>query len=536
MTTYKICRFCLVVPLTALFATQAFAQQWKPNFKQDKDVFEVSGSTYAWEVHDEGVEGVLDNMQQMAGVNSVYLIALMHHEARPHRGVRFPHNPVRRTWMAEDSRVYWHPDLSLYGRIKPSRSEYDWLSETDWLDVVSAACRKRHMKVGVEVSHTTIANEKLKSDAYSDLIQRNLEGKPAGLWGGKYLPCFNHPDVSAYLVALFTDLAKNHDVDYIQTCMINFAFGDASNGGCFCDHCAKTAKEMGHDMAAIQGALRNDPEAQPHLDRWNDFRRKSVTALYRKITQAVHEANPKIDFRLNHWTRSAKAGGLYVEDVAPLLGSIRLMSYEEQTGKPEELQRKRTWIARTREQVGNDLPMLAALGVRDKAYPELIRQGVGIAVAGGVQGITLGHYDGAAHSILRAVRDGMVRAGVSGIRPIVGVEAEEMKLRGYTSHYWAYETCVKTEGAASASCRFDLESGNYDLKISFADQEGGRAQLAVFIGQTQVDSWKLDKETECWTIRVIPNVRLKKGDEIRIEGKADGTDGALVDFVQFISI
>ncbi len=531
-TTYKLCPVAL---LTALVIAPALAQQWKPNFKEDQDIFEVSGSTYAWEVHDEGVEGVLDNMQQMPGVNSVYLIALMHHEARPHRGTRFPHNPVRRTWMAEDSRVYWHPDLSLYGRIKPSRSEYGWLRKTDWLDVVSKACRKRHMKVGVEVSHTTIADEKLKSDDYADLIQRNVTGQPTGLWGGKYLPCFNHPDVSAYLVALFTDLAKNHDVDYIQTCMINFAFGDASKGGCFCDHCAKAAKQMGHDMAAMKKALRDDPKAQPQLDRWNDFRRKSVTALYRKIAEAIEKANPKVDFRLNHFTRNARAGGLYVEDVASSLGSIRLMSYEEQTGKPAELERKRTWIADTRQQVGDDLPMLAALGVRDKAYPQLIRQGVGVAVAGGVQGITLGHYDGAAHSILRAVRNGMVEAGVSGIRPIVGVEVEEMKLRGFESHYWAYERCVKTEGAASASHRFDLESGNYDLKVSYADQEKGTARLALLVNGKQVDSWKLGKEIECWTTRLIHSVRLKQGDEIRIEGKADGGDGALVDFVQFIA-
>lgn len=534
MTANTTCKPCLLALLTALVAAPALAQQWKPTFKQGQDVFEVSGSTYAWEVHDEGVDGVLDNMQQIAGVNSVYLIALMHHEARPHRGTRFPHNPVRRTWMAEDSRVYWHPDLSLYGRIEPLRSEHDWLKNTDWLDVVVGACRKRHMKVGVEVSHTIIANDKLKSDAYADLIQRNLAGKPAG-WGGRYVPCPNHPDVLGYLTALYTDLAGNHDVDYIQTCMINFAFGDASRGGCFCDCCAKAARRMGYDMAAIKEALRDDPQAQPHLDRWNALRRKSVAALYRRITDAIAEANPKVDFRLNHWTRGAKEGGMYVEDIAPLLGSIRLMSYEEQTGKPEALKAKRSWIVRTRKEVGKDLPVLAALGVRDKAYPELIRQGVGVAVSEKVQGITLGHYDGAAHSILRAVRNGMVEAGVSGIRPIVGVEVEEMKLTGYERHFWAYETCVKTGGAATASHRFDLESGRYDLKISYADQEEGDGRLALFINDKLADSWKLDRQIECWTTRLIPNVLLNSGDQIRIEGRADGQDGALVDFVQFIS-
>jgi hypothetical protein len=37
--------------------------------------FEVDGSTYAWEVHDEGIDRILDNMTSMAGINTVYLIA-----------------------------------------------------------------------------------------------------------------------------------------------------------------------------------------------------------------------------------------------------------------------------------------------------------------------------------------------------------------------------------------------------------------------------------------------------------------------------
>ena len=48
--------------LMVLLATPTFAGQWKPEFKQDQGVFEVSGSTYAWEVHDEGVEGVLNGV------------------------------------------------------------------------------------------------------------------------------------------------------------------------------------------------------------------------------------------------------------------------------------------------------------------------------------------------------------------------------------------------------------------------------------------------------------------------------------------
>jgi len=185
--------------------------------------FEVSASTYAWELHDEGIMHLLDDMQDMAAVNSVYLIALMHHEPRPYSCERFPHNPIRQKWFAEDSKVYWHPDISLYGRLKPVLSDYKWLSETDWLKVLIDAAHERGMKAGVEISHTIISNSVLMADENSDLLQITVSGKPATKWSGDYLPCLNNPDIQAFLVAIYTDLARNYDLDYVQTCMVNFA-------------------------------------------------------------------------------------------------------------------------------------------------------------------------------------------------------------------------------------------------------------------------------------------------------------------------
>src|SRR5690625_2611595 len=93
--------------------------------------FEVTGSIYAWQVHDEGIDQILENMS-IAGINSVYLITPMHGERRPfidwpafydqRENFFFPHNPVRKEWLAEDSRIYHEPDMSMYGRIKPQKS------------------------------------------------------------------------------------------------------------------------------------------------------------------------------------------------------------------------------------------------------------------------------------------------------------------------------------------------------------------------------------------------------------------------------
>ena len=105
--------------------------------------FEVEAALYAWDLHDEGVEQVLDNVQGMAAVNSVYIIGLMHPERRPETSATYPHNPVRPFWLAEDARANWHFDPKRYGRIKPRPSEFAWLADTDWTRVFVDAARKR---------------------------------------------------------------------------------------------------------------------------------------------------------------------------------------------------------------------------------------------------------------------------------------------------------------------------------------------------------------------------------------------------------
>src|SRR5450631_4198690 len=126
--------------------------------------FEVSASLYPWDLHDEGIENILDNLQKMSGVNSVYLLGIMHYEIRPLTSPAFPHNPVRKTWQAEDSRCYWHPEMKLYGRIKPQLSSFPWLSDTDWLDVLTKAVRKRGLKTGAELSHTLVDLDTVNKD------------------------------------------------------------------------------------------------------------------------------------------------------------------------------------------------------------------------------------------------------------------------------------------------------------------------------------------------------------------------------------
>jgi hypothetical protein len=377
-----------------------------------RPAFEVAASLYAWELHDEGIEKILDNLQQMSAVNSVYLIALMHYERRPLTSPEFPHNPVRKMWQAEDSRVYWLPDMKRYDRIKPLLSDFDWLNKTDWLQTLVEAVRKRGLRTGVEISHTVLDLERARGE-FIDCVQRDINGDPIAFIGHTYPICLNSPDARQYVLNLFKELTARYDVDYLQTCTMPFMSGGAQKGGCFCDSCVKTAKEFGFDLVKAKAVLKQNPKAQPEFDQWQEFRRDSVARYYKVMHDGIHAIRRGADLRFND-AGDAGDGGLDLKRLKPHLDSIRVSDYSEQSGDPARMKRKRQWLTRERVAMGKDFPILSAVAVRPKATPDLIREGVRIAVECGVNGISLGHYDGAEFPMLRAIREGLKTTGKLG--------------------------------------------------------------------------------------------------------------------------
>jgi len=102
---------------------------------------EISASVFPWDLADEGLAQVLNNVQEMSGVNSIYMCNLSQ-KTRPFRGGEYPHNPVRKTFTCEDCRVYWPPDMKYYGKIKPLRTEREFHAKTDWVKEFTKATHK----------------------------------------------------------------------------------------------------------------------------------------------------------------------------------------------------------------------------------------------------------------------------------------------------------------------------------------------------------------------------------------------------------
>lgn len=374
--------------------------------------FEVSASLYAWDLHDEGVERVLDNLQGMAAVNSVYLIGVMHPERRPLGGGFFPHNPVRTTWTAEDARCYWHPDPALYGRIKPRLSDNGWLNRTDWVRMLVNAARRRGLRVGVENSHALVDKERAEGE-FADLAGRNIHGEITHVRSWLRPLCPNHPDVRDYAVAMYSELVAGYGLDYVMSAIVSFDEGGPEQGGCFCDSCRRAAGEAGFDLARAQRALLADPRAEPARTDWQNFRVQSTARFYKAIHGKLRALKPSIDLRYSQHMSDPAQWGVKLTALQPNLDSVRIQEYSEQTGDPALMPGKRRVLAAARSELGPDFPIHAALGVRMKATPELVREGVRIAAECRMNGVTLGHYDGATFPMLRAVKEGLAQAGIA---------------------------------------------------------------------------------------------------------------------------
>ncbi len=418
---------------------------------------EIGASLYAWDLMDEGCEPIMETLKETARVNSLYLVALMHHEKRPLTDFYYPHNPKRKTYFPEDSRAYWRPNAESYrdSKIKPLTSDREELKKTDWLATLVKAARKVGWRTGAEVSHTVLDLKRAREE-FAPVVQRNIWGNPLG-----QDICPNNPDAGAYLIGLFTDLVKNYDLDYVQTCLRPFSSGARGRGGaratdpgteallgtvtggCFCDSCMAAARSAGLDLKAVQRAMlpladiladthsdlagqhylsvlraSNTPATaillqHPEIFDWLKFRCASLTGMFARVHAAIAKIKPAIDLRLNAYIYDGwELAGIDFAALRTHLGSIRSSNYDEQSGRMERMEHKRQFLLSVRAAAGDDIHLNSAIGIRPKATPELIRKGVLISSECGADGLSLGHYDGAPLRNLEAIGEGLREADV----------------------------------------------------------------------------------------------------------------------------
>ena len=121
-----------------------------------------------------------------------------------------------------------------------------------------------------------------------------------------------------------------------------------------------------------------------------------------------------------------------------------------------------------------------------------------------------------------------------------------MQLEGYTSvpvNPWEAASGGMAVSCAISRCVahfvFQGSTGRHDVRIRYFDQNNGAARFRLLVHGELLDQWvasdrlptqKIDGTSS--SLRIVPGVALKPGDEIRIEGSPNGGESAALDYIE----
>jgi hypothetical protein len=224
---------------------------------------DTSMLAFTTDLHDEGLDAVLGNVQERAGLGGLTL-AVAYHDARD----LFPHNPVHRVRYLEGGAVFFRPDESRYEGLQLRPHVAGFVRTTDPLEDLCAAAGERGMDANAWV--VFLHSDRL-GFTHPGCATQNAFGDP-------YLTdlCPSNPEVRGYARALASDVAR-YDVSTVFAESLHFhglehgyhheryfeeigAVGNYLLGLCFCVHCLDAAARSGVDAEAVHRSVREELE------------------------------------------------------------------------------------------------------------------------------------------------------------------------------------------------------------------------------------------------------------------------------------
>ncbi len=287
---------------------------------------------------DEGVEGVLDTLQERVGINILMIGTISWLGLKVGRRISwgiegFPDHGVQAP-MTLRGGSYLHPHPEYYNNtfIKDVRAHDSEFGTGDILEMVIPEARKRGMKVMPEMMEPLFKYSGHGSAAEVSVpgMAQCLEVDHIGRYGAE--PCLNHPDYRTWWHSIMEDHVRNYPIDGIMWCnerkspLDKMITGEAP--ACFCEHCLRLATGKGMDTETIRRAYddvyayfqaaRAGEEfvdgafieflrvllAHPEILLYERFWLERNQALDKELYGIVKWCNPDLEFGLNVWNRN----------------------------------------------------------------------------------------------------------------------------------------------------------------------------------------------------------------------------------------
>jgi hypothetical protein len=258
---------------------------------------------------DEGVDKVLDEFQQDAYINTLFVATFTY--GRGIAGRQVPGQPLpdhgKQQYDTDTfkggSYIRTHPQYYRDTVIQNFRAPD--LGDFDVLEAVLPAARQRGMKTICwfeDVWSRDVPN-------VAQAAERQFDGRPAGTL------CFNNPNYRNWLLGTVEDYTRSHEIDGIMWGSERYgAFSNLTRAAnpatvtCFCDFCQKKARERGIDVARARAGFQafgefvragkrpvdgyyvtlwrlmlRFPELLAWEQLWHDSLRETYAALYAKV-------------------------------------------------------------------------------------------------------------------------------------------------------------------------------------------------------------------------------------------------------------
>lgn len=200
---------------------------------------------------DEGVETVLDNLQKLGGVNTIFLTTFTY--GRGLSGRQIPGHPFPDHGSKESDEKTFHggnyatPHPEFYRNTVLKNTRATEHGDLDIVAQVLPAAKRRGMKVFCSVE------DQWRPDVpgVKECGEIDLQGRRTNTL------CLFNPDVRAFWTGLVTDLCSSYDIDGVlffnerNGPLLNalgashFQKIDSSRTTCFCEHHQRAAKEQG---------------------------------------------------------------------------------------------------------------------------------------------------------------------------------------------------------------------------------------------------------------------------------------------------
>ncbi len=248
--------------------------------------------SYAWDLAEAGVANAVAEFAAL-DLDTV-TIAGSYHAGKFLR----PHGTTGKVFFPEDGTVYFKPDPSRYGAIKPVVNSLVRDS-----DVMRDLCKgPLQVNAWMVLLHNTL------------LGTQHPEATTANAFGDRYVYslCPSHPAARAYAISLARDVTESYPVmglsvespgfaPYAHGFHHEFALNqpnrwlDAQLGLCFCGHCVSGAARAGIDAKGLKARVARDITA--YLESDIDFPADMAEAFWLADTRTDGELKAFLDWR-----------------------------------------------------------------------------------------------------------------------------------------------------------------------------------------------------------------------------------------------